>query len=247
MLKTFAQAAADYSAAAEKRTAQSLSRLLLLGALAGVFIAFAGVAASIGGALGGRLASAAIFPIGLTMVLLAGSELFTGNCLFLMPLLRGDVTGGRVLRNWLLVYAGNFFGSLLIAFLAAQCGVLDGIADAVVGTAVTKAALPIAVAFLRGVLCNFLVCLAVWMAFCARSAGGKMVSLFGPIFLFVLCGFEHSVANMYYIPAGIFLAGNGELSWLDLLRNLLPVTLGNLVGGCALGGILYLLYARKAG
>ena len=181
------------------------------------------------------------------MVLLAGSELFTGNCLLLMPLLRGDVTGGRVLRNWLLVYAGNFFGSLLIAFLASQCGVLDGIADAVVGTAVTKAALPIAVAFLRGVLCNFLVCLAVWMAFCARSAGGKMVSLFGPIFLFVLCGFEHSVANMYYIPAGIFLAGNGELSWLDLLRNLLPVTLGNLVGGCALGGILYLLYARKAG
>ena len=207
----------------------------------------AGVGASLGGALAGKIASAAIFPTGLAMVLLAGSELFTGNCLLLMPLLRGDVTGGRVLRNWLLVYAGNFFGSLLIAFLAAQCGVLDGIADAVVGTAVTKAALPIAVAFLRGVLCNFLVCLAVWMAFCARSAGGKMVSLFGPIFLFVLCGFEHSVANMYYIPAGIFLAGNGELSWLDLLRNLLPVTLGNLVGGCALGGILYLLYARKAG
>ena len=101
--------------------------------------------------------------------------------------------------------------------------------------------------FTEGFVCGTMVCLAVWMAFCARSAGGKMVSLFGPIFLFVLCGFEHSVANMYYIPAGIFLAGNGELSWLDLLRNLLPVTLGNLVGGCALGGILYLLYARKAG
>ena len=194
-----------------------------------------------------RLINGMLFPFGLIMVVFTGAELFTGNCLLLMPLLRGAVTGGRVLRNWLLVYAGNFFGSLLIAFLAAQCGVLDGIADAVVGTAVTKAALPTAVAFLRGVLCNFLVCLAVWMAFCARSAGGKMVSLFGPIFLFVLCGFEHSVANMYYIPAGIFLAGNGELSWLDLLRNLLPVTLGNLVGGCALGGILYLLYARKAG
>ena len=111
----------------------------------------------------------------------------------------------------------------------------------------SKAVLPTAMAVLRGVQCNCLVCLAVWLAFCARSAGGKMVSLFGPIFLFVLCGFEHSVANMYYIPAGIFLAGNGELSWLDLLRNLLPVTLGNLVGGCALGGILYLLSARKAG
>ena len=100
-------------------------------------------------------------------------------------------------------------------------------------------------ALLRGVLCNFLVCLAVWMAFCAQSAGGKVVSLFGPIFLFVLCGFEHSVANMYYIPAGIFLAEKGEVTWLSLWRNLLPVTLGNMVGGCGLGGILYLLYGRK--
>lgn len=245
MLKTFAQAAADYCAAAEKRTAQSLPRLLLLGALAGVFIAFAGVAASIGGALGGKLASATIFPIGLTMVLLAGSELFTGNCLFLMPLLRGNITAGHMLRNWVAVYLGNLLGSVAVAFLVVQCGALDGIAEAAVAAAVTKAALPFGVALLRGVLCNFLVCLAVWMAFCAQSAGGKVVSLFGPIFLFVLCGFEHSVANMYYIPAGIFLAENGEVTWLSLWRNLLPVTLGNMVGGCGLGGILYLLYGRK--
>ena len=245
MLKTFTQAAADYCAAAEKRTAQSLPRLLLLGALAGVFIAFAGVAASIGGALGGKLASATIFPIGLTMVLLAGSELFTGNCLFLMPLLRRNITAGHMLRNWVAVYLGNLLGSVAVAFLVVQCGALDGIAEAAVAAAVTKAALPFGVALLRGVLCNFLVCLAVWMAFCAQSAGGKVVSLFGPIFLFVLCGFEHSVANMYYIPAGIFLAEKGEVTWLSLWRNLLPVTLGNMVGGCGLGGILYLLYGRK--
>lgn len=244
MLKTFAQAAEDYCAAAEKRVTQSLPRLLLLGALAGVFIAFAGVAASIGGALGGKLASAAIFPIGLTMVLLAGSELFTGNCLFLMPLLRRNITAGHMLRNWVAVYLGNLLGSVAVAFLVVQCGALDGIAEAAVA-AVTKAALPFGVALLRGVLCNFLVCLAVWMAFCAQSAGGKVVSLFGPIFLFVLCGFEHSVANMYYIPAGIFLAENGEVTWLSLWQNLLPVTLGNMVGGCGLGGILYLLYGRK--
>ncbi len=245
MLKTFAQAAEDYCAAAEKRVTQSLPRLLLLGALAGAFIAFAGVAASIGGALGGKLASAAIFPIGLTMVLLAGSELFTGNCLFLMPLLRRNITAGHMLRNWVAVYLGNLLGSVAVAFLAVQCGALDGIAEAAVAAAVTKAALPFGVALLRGVLCNFLVCLAVWMAFCAQSAGGKVVSLFGPIFLFVLCGFEHSVANMYYIPAGIFLAENGEVTWLSLWQNLLPVTLGNMVGGCGLGGILYLLYGRK--
>lgn len=245
MLKTFAQAAEDYCAAAEKRVTQSLPRLLLLGALAGVFIAFAGVAASIGGALGGKLASATIFPIGLTMVLLAGSELFTGNCLFLMPLLRRNITAGHMLRNWVAVYLGNLLGSVAVAFLVVQCGALDGIAEAAVAAAVTKAALPFGVALLRGVLCNFLVCLAVWMAFCAQSAGGKVVSLFGPIFLFVLCGFEHSVANMYYIPAGIFLAENGEVTWLSLWQNLLPVTLGNMVGGCGLGGILYLLYGRK--
>ena len=245
MLKTFAQAAEDYCAAAEKRVTQSLPRLLLLGALAGAFIAFAGVAASIGGALGGKLASATIFPIGLTMVLLAGSELFTGNCLFLMPLLRRNITAGHMLRNWVAVYLGNLLGSVAVAFLAVQCGALDGIAEAAVAAAVTKAALPFGVALLRGVLCNFLVCLAVWMAFCAKSAGGKVVSLFGPIFLFVLCGFEHSVANMYYIPAGIFLAENGEVTWLSLWQNLLPVTLGNMVGGCGLGGILYLLYGRK--
>lgn len=245
MLKTFAQAAEDYCAAAEKRVTQSLPRLLLLGALAGAFIAFAGVAASIGGALGGKLASATIFPIGLTMVLLAGSELFTGNCLFLMPLLRRNITAGHMLRNWVAVYLGNLLGSVAVAFLVVQCGALDGIAEAAVAAAVTKAALPFGVALLRGVLCNFLVCLAVWMAFCAQSAGGKVVSLFGPIFLFVLCGFEHSVANMYYIPAGIFLAEKGEVTWLSLWRNLLPVTLGNMVGGCGLGGILYLLYGRK--
>lgn len=245
MLKTFAQAAEDYCAAAEKRVTQSLPRLLLLGALAGAFIAFAGVAASIGGALGGKLASATIFPIGLTMVLLAGSELFTGNCLFLMPLLRRNITAGHMLRNWVAVYLGNLLGSVAVAFLVVQCGALDGIAEAAVAAAVTKAALPFGVALLRGVLCNFLVCLAVWMAFCAQSAGGKVVSLFGPIFLFVLCGFEHSVANMYYIPAGIFLAENGEVTWLSLWQNLLPVTLGNIVGGCGLGGILYLLYGRK--
>lgn len=245
MLKTFAQAAEDYCAAAEKRVTQSLPRLLLLGALAGAFIAFAGVAVSVGGALGGKLASATIFPIGLTMVLLAGSELFTGNCLFLMPLLRRNITAGHMLRNWVAVYLGNLLGSVAVAFLVVQCGALDGIAEAAVAAAVTKAALPFGVALLRGVLCNFLVCLAVWMAFCAQSAGGKVVSLFGPIFLFVLCGFEHSVANMYYIPAGIFLAENGEVTWLSLWQNLLPVTLGNMVGGCGLGGILYLLYGRK--
>ena len=246
MLKGFAQAAADYCGAAKNRVRQSTGRLLLLGALAGAFIAFAGTAASLGGALAGKIASAAIFPAGLAMVILAGSELFTGNCLFLMPLLRGDISAARVLRSWLLVYLGNLIGSVLIAFAVVRCGVLDSCSPAVIAAAVAKASLPFGAAFLRGVLCNFLVCLAVWMASCASSAGGKVLSLYGPIFLFVLCGFEHSIANMFYLPAGILLSGGAEVTCLDFGRNLLPVTLGNMVGGCGLGAILYALYGRKS-
>ena len=246
MLRTFTEAAAEYCAGAEKRVGQSAGRLLVLGALAGAFIAFAGVAATIAGTVGGKLATAAVFPAGLAMVILAGSELFTGNCLFLLPLLRGDVSGGRVLGSWLVVYCGNLMGSVIIAFVVVRCGVLDSIAPAAIAAAAAKASLPFGTAFLRGVLCNLLVCLAVWMAFCAESAGGKVISLYGPIFLFVLCGFEHSIANMFYLPAGIFLSGGTEVTWLDFGQNLGPVTLGNIAGGCGLGTILYVLYGKRA-
>lgn len=245
MLKSFTQAAADYCAAAKNRTRQSVPRLLILGILAGMFIALAGTAASVGGALAGKIASAAIFPAGLAMVILAGSELFTGNCLFLLPLLRGDITGGRTMGSWAVVYCGNLIGSIVIAFVVVRCGVLDSIAPVAIATAAAKASLPFGAAFLRGVLCNLLVCLAVWMAFCAGSAGGKVISLYGPIFLFVLCGFEHSIANMFYLPAGILLSGGAEVTWLDFLRNLGPVTLGNMAGGCGLGVILYMLYGKS--
>lgn len=260
MLKSFTQAAADYCAAAQNRTRQSVPRLLILGILAGMFIALAGTAASVGGALAGKIASAAIFPAGLAMVILAGSELFTGNCLFLLPLLRGDITGGRTMGSWAIVYCGNLIGSIVIAFVVVRCGVLDSIAPAAIATAAAKASLPFGAAFLRGVLCNLLVCLAVWMAFCAGSAGGKVVSLYGPIFLFVLCGFEHSIANMFYIGAGLFdktvpvfaeaAAAAGvdmtNLTWGNFfLKNLLPVSLGNLVGGAFVGWVYWFCYLRK--
>lgn len=246
MLRTFTEAAAEYCAGAEKRVGQSAGRLLVLGALAGAFIAFAGVAATIAGTLGGKLATAAVFPAGLAMVILAGSELFTGNCLLVMPVLGGKCRASGAVRCWAVVYTANLAGAVLVAWLVTGCGVLDGVAEAAIATAAGKAALPWGDIFLRGILCNFLVCLAVWMAFCARSAGGKVVSLYGPIFLFVLCGFEHCVANMYYIPAGIFLSGGEQVSWAGFFHNLLPATLGNLVGGCGLGVILYGLYCKKS-
>ncbi len=245
MLRTFTEAAAEYCAGAEKRVGRSLGKMLVLSVLAGAFIALAGVAATIAGTLGGKLATAAVFPAGLAMVILAGSELFTGNCLFLMPILGRNCTVFGAIRCWFVVYLGNFIGAILVTLAVTFGGTLDTVGEAVIATAVGKADLSFGVAFLRGILCNFLVCLAVWMAFCAKSAGGKIVSLYGPIFLFVLCGFEHSIANMYYIPAGIFLSGGSAVSWGGFFGNLVPVTLGNIVGGCGLGVILYYLYCEK--
>ena len=245
MLRTFAEAAAEYCAGVEKRVGQSLGKMLVLGVLAGAFIAFAGVAASIAGTVGGKLATAAVFPMGLAMVILGGSELFTGNCLFLLPVLGRKCRALDAARCWIAVYLANLVGAVAVALLVTGCGVLDGIAEAAIATAAGKASLSFGTAFLRGILCNFLVCLAVWMAFCAKSAGGKVVSLYGPIFLFVLCGFEHCIANMYYIPAGIFLSGGSQVDWGGFFRNLVPVTLGNMAGGCGLGVILYYLYGEK--
>ena len=246
MLRTFAEAAAEYCAGVEKRVGQSLGKMLVLGVLAGAFIAFAGVAASIAGTVGGKLATAAVFPMGLAMVILGGSELFTGNCLFLLPVLGKKCRALDAARCWIAVYLANLVGAVAVALLVTGCGVLDGIAEAAIATAAGKASLSFGTAFLRGVLCNFLVCLAVWMAFCAGSAGGKVISLYGPIFLFVLCGFEHSIANMFYLPAGILLSGGAEVTWLDFLRNLGPVTLGNMAGGCGLGVMLYMLYGKSS-
>lgn len=246
MLKSFTQAAADYCAAAKNRTRQSVPRLLILGILAGMFIAQAGTAGVRRRRPGGKDRLRRDFSGGPGHGDFGGERAVHGNCLFLLPLLRGDITGGRTMGSWAVVYCGNLIGSIVIAFVVVRCGVLDSIAPAAIATAAAKASLPFGAAFLRGVLCNLLVCLAVWMAFCAGSAGGKVVSLYGPIFLFVLCGFEHSIANMFYLPAGILLSGGAEVTWLDFLRNLGPVTLGNMAGGCGLGVILYMLYGKSS-
>lgn len=178
------------------------------------------------------------------MVVLAGSELFTGNCLLIIPLLEREIRLRALLRSWALVYLGNFLGSVLVAGLCSAAGTLDVVRDAVIATAEMKATLPFGAALLRGVLCNFLVCIAVWMSQVGESAAEKFIGLYGPIFVFVLCGFEHSIANMFYLPAGIFLGAN--VGWGGfLLSNLLPVTLGNIVGGCLVGIVYRAVYLKK--
>ncbi len=204
------------------------------------------------------------------LVVVAGGELFTGNTLIVISCLEGKSKWSGLLRNWFYVYLGNFIGSVLIAFLIYKSGQLNASNGALGGftikTAVYKTGLTFQSAFYLGILCNWLVCLAVWMSAGAKDMAGKLLAIFFPIWLFITSGFEHSIANMYYIPAGIMAKSNPQWvtaayemgvtpSQLDALnitslftKNLIPVTLGNIVGGAVFVGMSYwlsYLYKRK--
>lgn len=234
-----------------KKAGTPVPRAFLLAILAGMFIAFAGVGSTIAGAAVNKLAGACVFPAGLAMVVIAGSELFTGDNLMVVSLLEKKITAGQLIRTLIVVYLGNLVGAALVAVLAVLGGTLDPWAEAAVAAAAAKASLPFAAALIRGVMCNILVCIAVWMAAAAKEPVGKIVGLYFPIMVFVLCGYEHCVANMYYLPAGILAAARagleaGGLTWgRALLGNLLPVSLGNLIGGMGVGAAYWLAYLRS--
>ena len=243
-----------YADTGAAKTRMPFGKLLVLAIFAGAFIALGGLGSSIAscGMPGsvGRVLSGLVFPIGLMMVLVAGAELFTGNCLILISVLEKRATLLGMFRNWGIVYVGNFIGGAAVAALAVYGHTFDmyngGLAQASLATAMAKVDLPFMDAFIRGILCNVMVCVAVWVSFAASDLAGKVLALSLPVFLFVLCGFEHCIANMYFIPAGIFTAmeypqfQSGNLSWLSfIINNLLPVTLGNIVGGSVLVGIGY--------
>lgn len=240
-----------YISAGLAKTQLKNSRAFVLALLAGMFIALAGVASTFGNALVNRVCGAVIFCGGLAMVLVAGSELFTGNCLLIMPLLDKKVKLSAVLKNWLIVYVGNFVGALIVAFLAAYSGALDSIAQTAVDISVNKTSLTFTAALFRGILCNILVCIAVWMSFSSDKTGDKILTVIFPVTFFVLCGFEHSIADMYYIPAGMLLnlrlgiVSDAATIFGFLVKNLLPVTLGNIIGGCAVGCAYRFIYSKK--
>lgn len=224
-------------------------KMLLLGIFAGMFIALAGTGATFANIYGGKIAGACVFTAGLAMVVVAGSELFTGNSLMVMALFDRKIECLKLLKNWFFVFLGNLLGAIFIAVAVAVSGLFDPIADTVVATATTKVGAGVFELIVRGVLCNFLVCIAVWMAFSANTVGGKIAAVFLPIMLFVLCGFEHSVANMFYIPAGMITgAMNGIMAPSVagfLFGNLIPVTVGNVIGGAIIvGGGYFLIYRR---
>lgn len=244
-MKNPAEVARGYLTLGKIKTEQTAVRLLLLGMLAGAFIALAGAAATFGNVYVGKVAGAAIFPAGLTMVVLAGSELFTGNCLLIIPLLEREIRLRALLRSWALVYLGNFLGSVLVAGLCSAAGTLDVVRDAVIATAEMKASLPFGAALLRGVLCNFLVCIAVWMSQVGESAAEKFIGLYGPIFVFVLCGFEHSIANMTIIGTALLNTTTQDVTLSGYVWNLVFVTLGNMVGGTVFVALPYHLVSQE--
>jgi formate/nitrite transporter len=201
-----------------------------------------------------RLLGGLAFSLGLVLVVIAGAELFTGNNLLVMAWADRKITTREVVRNWVVVYVANAIGAMGIALVVwlAQHGDLNQgeVAARYVEIAAIKTALPFWEAFFRGVLCNLLVCLAVWMAMAGRGVTDKILAVIFPISAFVAAGFEHCIANMYLIPLGILLApgvatAGAAPDWWGFLSNLVPVTLGNIAGGSILVAAVYhLIYGR---
>ena len=213
-----------------------------------------------------RLLAGIVFCLGLILVVVGGAELFTGNALMVMALAAGKLRLVEMLRAWTIVYLGNFVGALgtaLLVFLSGQYLAGDGsIAAVALDLGAQKAALPFDQAFFLGILCNVLVCLAVWLSLGARSVTDKVLAILFPVSAFVVAGFEHSVANMYVIPLALMIkefapaslwtawettpAAFADLTVGSFFANLVPVTIGNMIGGGVLvGGVYWFVYLRK--
>ena len=239
-----------------------LLSMAMLGMLAGAFIGLGALYytlvvsdASLSFAVA-RVLAAVCFSLGL-LVVVAGAELFTGNNLLAMAWADGKVSTAEVLRNWAVVCAANFVGAAglaLLVFLSGHAGMNGGaIAQSYLKIAITKSTMPVAELFFRGVLCNVLVCMAVWMVLAGRSVVDKFFAIVLPVSAFVAAGFEHSIANMYFFPLALLLkesgialpAGADAITFYAMLRNLVPVSLGNIFGGSVLVALVYyVIYIR---
>ena len=255
-----------------KKSNLPILKMILLGIMAGAFIALGGTAsnvASFGIENAGlqRVIAGCLFPVGLMMVVFSGSELFTGNCLMIMGALDKKVKSSKILINLFVVFFSNLLGALIVDFLIFYSGQLD-IGSGAVGAyaikiAVAKTTISPLKAFTSGILCNIFVCMAILLSSIAKEVAGKIFAIFFPIFAFVVCGFEHSIANMFYIPMGILSATNpeyiqlaNELYGISLQQsnNLLSfagvdsiiyVTLGNIIGGMLFVGVPFYLAHKK--
>jgi formate transporter len=252
-------------------------QMFALGILAGAFIAMgSNYATTIWAGLGGagvpygvqRLLGGLVFSTGLILVVVGGAELFTGNCLMPMAWASKKISTGALLRNWLIVYCGNFVGSVVTAyfiFLAKQHTFADGaVGVTALKIGIGKTSLGFVQCIFLAIFCNALVCMAVWLCFSARGTGDKILAIIPPISAFVACGFEHCVANMYFVPSALFIKdldpayfatvavglkdGGAILTWGNfIVRNLIPATIGNIIGGALMvAGMYWFIYLRPS-
>lgn len=248
-----------------KKAIRSFSKTFVLAILAGAFIAFGAIfATTITAEMTlspgfTKLLGGVAFSLGLILVIVAGAELFTGNNLIVMAWANKRVKSSQVIRNWSIVFFGNFVGSMSMAFLmfySLQYSSGTGsIGAKALSIAETKCSLGFTQAIILGALCNILVCLAVWLCYSAKTVGGKILSIIFPITAFVAAGFEHSIANMYFIPKALLIKSWADetfwtsikaspeiyenLTWGNFIGNLIPVTIGNIIGGAVMVGLVY--------
>lgn len=261
---------ADYTEQAGiKKAGSSFGKTFILAFMGGMFIALAAIGSLIATCTIGNFSAAAllagvVFSTGLMMVVIAGGDLFTGNVLIIVAVLRKKIRPVRMAWNLAAAFLGNLAGSLLIVLLVQYSGMLANAQGTLVKSLILKTAHKLEYsfgqAFFLGILCNLLVCLAVWMMYSAKDTGGKVLACLFPIMLFILSGYEHIVANMYYLPAGILAAADptyaglsgvspevlAHLQWSNLPHNFVPVLLGNLVGGLIIGTAYTMIYKRKS-
>ena len=231
------------SSIGEKKARESIFEMFIFGILAGIYIAFgANVATSVlsGGTLDAGLArflAGSVFSLGLMLVLILGSELFTGNILMTIGFIYQKYPFIKVLRNWLVVYFGNLLGAVIIAWLVFSSGLLfrqgnvTSIGASALSIAEGKMQLGFVEALCRGILCNMLVCVAVIMCIASKTITGKIFGIYFPIMAFIASGYEHSVANMYFLPAALMIKGEFISNFFSIFNNLIPVTIGNIIGG----------------
>lgn len=249
-----------------KKANNKVIQTLTLGFLAGIFIALGGFAAAV--ASHGisdpglqKLVAGTVFPVGLIFVLVCGAELFTGNSLLSVAWAEKRISTGQVLKNWTLVWIGNFIGAIFTALLIYFAGLLSTgtVGGYVIKVAATKATIGFGQGVASGILCNIVVCLSVWGAYAAKDVIGKVFMCFFPIMAFIISGFEHCVANMYYLTIGMLAKLNpafieashvsadkiDKLNIGGMLKNLIPVTIGNIIGGAICIGLVYWFIYKK--
>lgn len=269
-LFTAAETTANYASAGAAKAKLPVSKMLLLGILAGFLIGFPSCVTNMATyALDNnstvRMVSGLLFAFGLGMVVVSGAELFTGNTLITISVLDKKATLAGMLRNWVFVYIGNFIGSMALSFICAQFGWLSAGSNALAAysmkVAAGKMTMPFENAFFMGVLCNILVTIGVLLSLSGKDGISRFIGAWAPVMFFVTCGFNHSIADMTYCMLGLFAKGNAayveaaqsagvaleSLTWGNyFVGNLIPVTLGNIVGGVCVGALFWFAYLKGA-